>query len=316
MRLNLSRKRKPKGCLGVRQDVRNYERKFLFGAEAREFPNLFEAPVKPDISDQAQTMACTYFSFFAQALVIKVFLEVNEHIIVTNEMIMGFWDEGCIQGLGNKKTGAYVQDPCEFLQKNPKTFKTKSGKMITITVDKYFTLEDFEADEEMFFGGSVLTGSNSRMGASMKNTSSAPYFIEAETHPISDGHAHPQVGKRKVPQYNKEKGLWEDIVSHVHPNSWGERWGDDGYMYSGPAVQIPLFDRIGFTITVAFSGEVVPPPIGQFPDIEPGSYYYESIMKAVNKGVLQGYPDGTMRPGAPVSRAELSVMLDRLSLLD
>ena len=315
MFINFSRKRKL-GCLGTKQDARNYERKFLFGAGDRPVPGYFEAPIAPVIKKQGQTMACTYFSFFGQALPIKIFMESNEEIIVTNERIMEFWNEGCSQGLGNKKNGAYVQDPCKFLQKNPQEFQTKSGKTITVSVDKYFVLDDWEADEEMYYGGVVLTGSNSRMGASMKTTGSSPYFIEAKKRPISDGHAHPQIGKRKQERYDPIKRVWEKVVAHVHPNSWGDKWGDGGYMYSGEDVQKPLFDRIGFTIKIKFEGEVIPPPVGQFPDIEKNSYYYESIIKASNKGILNGYPDGTMRPGAPVSRAELAVILDRLKLLD
>ena len=310
MRLNLSRKRM--GCLGVKQDPRNYERKFIFGAGKRPVPDWFEAPILPKIKNQLRTMACTYFSFFGQALPIKVFLMTGEEIIITNEMIFKFWEEGCAQGLGSKKRGAYVQDPCKFLQKNPQVFKTKGGETITVHLDKYFTLEDWEVDEEMYYGGAVLTGSNSRMGASMKNTSSEPYFIEAKKYPINDGHAHSQVGKRR--QRRLVNGLWTKVLAYVHPNSWGENWGDIGYMYSGEDVQKPLFDRVGFTLTIALGEEVIPPPVG-FPDINANSFYYEAIIKAVDKGILEGYPDGTMRPGGPVSRAELAVILDRLKLL-
>ena len=42
----------------------------------------------------------------------------------------------------------------------------------------------------------------------------------------------------------------------------------------------------------------------------------KSIRKAINNGVMQGYPDGSFRPNNGVTRAELAEMLDRLGLLD
>ena len=41
-----------------------------------------------------------------------------------------------------------------------------------------------------------------------------------------------------------------------------------------------------------------------------------SVEKAVKKGVLKGTDKGTLEPGAPVTREQLAVILDRLGLLD
>lgn len=41
-----------------------------------------------------------------------------------------------------------------------------------------------------------------------------------------------------------------------------------------------------------------------------------AIERAIQKGVLRGYDDGTIRPDAPVTRAELATILDRLGLLN
>lgn len=46
-----------------------------------------------------------------------------------------------------------------------------------------------------------------------------------------------------------------------------------------------------------------------------GHWAETSIRKAVAKGVMQGYPDGTWLPDRDVTRAELAVILDRLGLL-
>lgn len=37
-----------------------------------------------------------------------------------------------------------------------------------------------------------------------------------------------------------------------------------------------------------------------------------SIRRAIDKGLMQGYPDGSWKPEQPVTRAELAVILDRL----
>ena len=50
------------------------------------------------------------------------------------------------------------------------------------------------------------------------------------------------------------------------------------------------------------------------PDYE-GHWAEESIRKAIAKGVLNGYEDGSFQPDRAVTRAELCVILDRLGLL-
>lgn len=46
-----------------------------------------------------------------------------------------------------------------------------------------------------------------------------------------------------------------------------------------------------------------------------GHWAEKSIRKAVRKGTMSGYPDGSFRPNDPVTRAELATILDRLGLL-
>ena len=52
-----------------------------------------------------------------------------------------------------------------------------------------------------------------------------------------------------------------------------------------------------------------------FPDLDPErhAWSYDAILRLARAGVLLGFPDGTFRPEAPVSRGELAVMLSRLS---
>ncbi|ACJ33060.1 M15 family metallopeptidase [Anoxybacillus flavithermus] len=46
-----------------------------------------------------------------------------------------------------------------------------------------------------------------------------------------------------------------------------------------------------------------------------GHWAEASIKKAMEKGIIKGYSDGTFKPDEPVTRAQLAVILDRLGLL-
>ena len=55
-------------------------------------------------------------------------------------------------------------------------------------------------------------------------------------------------------------------------------------------------------------------PNNPFPDVSPTTHFwsYEAILRLYAAGVVSGSPDGSFRPTAPVSRAELAVMLSKL----
>ncbi len=48
-----------------------------------------------------------------------------------------------------------------------------------------------------------------------------------------------------------------------------------------------------------------------FTDTDPGSYYYPALCWAVSQDIVRGYPDGSFRPDAPITREELCAMLTR-----
>ncbi len=45
-----------------------------------------------------------------------------------------------------------------------------------------------------------------------------------------------------------------------------------------------------------------------FPDVVEGSWYYEYVMRCAAAGIVEGYPDGTFRPNASMTRAEAAVI--------
>ncbi len=48
-----------------------------------------------------------------------------------------------------------------------------------------------------------------------------------------------------------------------------------------------------------------------FTDVEPGMWYTDFINAAVELGLIEGYPDGTFRPNAPITRAEACTLVNR-----
>ncbi|MFS0726639.1 S-layer homology domain-containing protein [Paenibacillus sp. 1P07SE] len=49
----------------------------------------------------------------------------------------------------------------------------------------------------------------------------------------------------------------------------------------------------------------------RFSDTAPGAWYTASVAAAVEAGYVNGYPDGTFRPQAPITREQMALMLER-----
>ena len=49
-----------------------------------------------------------------------------------------------------------------------------------------------------------------------------------------------------------------------------------------------------------------------FPDVAPDDWFYENVMCAADYGWISGYPDGTFGPNLLVSRAQATVILNRI----
>lgn len=50
-----------------------------------------------------------------------------------------------------------------------------------------------------------------------------------------------------------------------------------------------------------------------FRDVDAGHWAFAALDRAVKAGVLEGYPDGTLRPDQPVTRAEVAALFQRLA---
>lgn len=53
-----------------------------------------------------------------------------------------------------------------------------------------------------------------------------------------------------------------------------------------------------------------------FNDVKEGSYYYEPVCNIAWFGIIGGFPDGSFKPGSPITRAQMAVMLVNMQDLD
>jgi hypothetical protein len=81
---------------------------------------------------------------------------------------------------------------------------------------------------------------------------------------------------------------------------------------SAIAQKISSPNQISRSLKVAPSAPVTPahPKIAQASDVA-GNWAEPFIRALVEKGIIQGYPDGTFRPDQPVTRAEFAALLNR-----
>lgn len=67
------------------------------------------------------------------------------------------------------------------------------------------------------------------------------------------------------------------------------------------------------TVLYREAGESAAKGTASFTDIAEGRWYTDAVNWAAEQGVVNGYPDGTFRPEAPITRQEMATMLYRLA---
>jgi C1A family cysteine protease len=96
---------------------------------------------------------------------------------------------------------------------------------------------------------------------------------------------------------------WRADRRWVIQNSWGPGWGDRGFCYL--PVNYPGIREV-WTVTDQTA-------LGAgLSDVSPDRWSYQDIQAVITAGLMQGFPDGTFRPGEPVTREQLAAVLARL----
>lgn len=112
---------------------------------------------------------------------------------------------------------------------------------------------------------------------------------------------------------------WGDSLScWIVMNSYGKCYNDlklgskkkNGYFYL--SYDYPIEETWTFVDNI---NEVRKDEEDMFKDVE-GHWAENSIDKAVQKGIMNGFDDGTFKPDDMVTRAQMCVILDRLGILD
>lgn len=100
---------------------------------------------------------------------------------------------------------------------------------------------------------------------------------------------------------------WTEIDDEpywVVQNSWGNYFGDNGFCYI-PFACDDLFYEKWVIVLKKFLEK-------KFSDVNKDSWSAEFIDKAVKRGLVEGFPDGTFKPGESVTREQLCVVLAKL----
>ena len=101
------------------------------------------------------------------------------------------------------------------------------------------------------------------------------------------------------PTFNDIDGHWaQQMIQEFASRGYLKGYADGSFRPDAPLSgrrQELLFQRLGFPVTaeaIAYS------------DLEPGTWFYEEIMRATHTGFINGYPDNTFRPYANILREE------------
>jgi hypothetical protein len=68
-----------------------------------------------------------------------------------------------------------------------------------------------------------------------------------------------------------------------------------------------------YATTLAGAPAHAAPATAPFSDVRPGDAFHREVSWAAAAGITTGYPDGSFRPGAPVSREAMAAFLYRLT---
>jgi len=173
--------------------------------------------------------------------------------------------------------------------------------------DRPLTRAELMAFAERAFG---FSGAKSQVSVTEAAPAEAP-APEESGHEAANGD---EAVTEDVYEADSASGEASDSDSPAQPAEGGA--SDDGAGADegadAPAATAPDAPAATAPDAPAASPEPADVPAAAFADLPEAHWSYETMNQAVEHGILRGYPDGTIRPDAPVTRAEVAVVLDRL----
>ena len=86
---------------------------------------------------------------------------------------------------------------------------------------------------------------------------------------------------------------------------------DDGYVHPDWSVTRAEVATIFYRLLTEEARESMWSTTSIYPDVNEEQWFYIAICTLTNGGLLEGYPDGTFKPGQPITRAELATIISR-----
>ena len=107
--------------------------------------------------------------------------------------------------------------------------------------------------------------------------------------------------------YDVPEGEWfEDYVKSVYDMGVMQGKGDGAFDPDGPTTRAEFVAVLARLDGSGAAGEIIP-----FTDVPSDAWYASYVSWAVGGGFVEGYPDGTFRPGDAVPRCETAALLTR-----
>ena len=103
---------------------------------------------------------------------------------------------------------------------------------------------------------------------------------------------------------------YEDAISEMY--WWGVMTGTSENTFS-PGKEINRAELITALYRSVGEPDVSEIPLPAFPDVQDGQYYSNALRFAVANGIVNGYPDGTFKPGQSITREEMATMIYRMA---
>ncbi len=103
---------------------------------------------------------------------------------------------------------------------------------------------------------------------------------------------------------------YEDAISDLY--WWGIMTGTSENTFS-PGKEINRAELITALYRSMGEPDVSDVPMPAFTDVQDGQYYSDALRFAVVTGIVNGYPDGTFKPGQSITREEMATMIYRMA---
>ena len=282
-----------KGVIPSPEDKRDWriDRCMDMPVGSASFPKTYSVPWLPEVKDQEQTNSCTAF-------VLALIFECIYKLIYGD---MSGFSTGYLYGnrieTEYKDEGEIMRDAVKgaCIHGNVKSCLWDNNfevpKAIEVFEAAYPKLKDFS--KKLIKGYVRIRGEDEAKAHLMKY--GIPLFASAQirhVNPLSkskDYHALAITGWLRNGDFKCRNswGKYDCANPEIEYENFNEIWG-----------VIPNMDKIKFT------------------DVADGMWYTEAIYNQVEKGTLQGFPDGTFCPDAPITRGQAAVILERLDRLN